>query len=83
MDHVTEVLAVAPWINAANLIVPPGAGVETSGETCTVLTCGVVSEPEPFSGNIAGRCAASVMTFTEPDTLPVPVGANFTLKLVA
>jgi len=33
VDHVTASLLVAPWIRAANLIVPPGAGVETSGET--------------------------------------------------
>lgn len=46
-----------------------------------MLTIGVVFDPEPFSGNIAGRCAASVTNRTEPDTLPEPVGVNCRLKL--
>jgi hypothetical protein len=82
VDHVTELLAVAPWIRAANFTLAPGAGVEISGETCTVLTVGVVFDPEPFSGNIAGRCAASVMNRNEPVTLLASVGVKMTLTLV-
>jgi hypothetical protein len=81
VDHVTAWLEVAPWSRAANLIVPPGAGVETSGETWTVLTIGVVVDPAPLSGNDVGRCPASVTMLTVPDTLPVSVGANTMLKL--
>jgi hypothetical protein len=80
VDQVTESFAVTPWIEALSCTVAPAAGARKAGVITTELTTGLVVEPLPFNGSIAGRCWASVMKRTVPDTAPVFAGANLTLK---
>jgi hypothetical protein len=80
VDQVTESFAVTPWIEALNCTLAPAAGAMKAGVTTTELTAGLVVEPLPVNGSIAGRCWASVMKRTVPVTAPVFAGANLTLN---
>ena len=78
--QVTESFAVTPWIEALNCTVAPAAGARKAGVTTTELTAGLVVAPLPVKGSIAGRCCASVMKRTVPDTAPAFAGVNLTLN---
>jgi hypothetical protein len=55
--------------------------VAIAGEITIEVTAGVVAEPVPCNGSIAGRCIESVTNLTLPAVSPTLDAANFTLNV--
>jgi len=55
--------------------------VAIAGEITIEVTAGVVAEPVPCNGSIAGRCNESVTNLTLPAVSPTLDAANFTLNV--